>query len=69
MDGHKNEKMTTGKFYALENWDHFIEVVGIVPGMAFVQGWKLSTEPIRTDENGNEFIKIENNRYYAFCKL
>ena len=66
---HKNAKMETGKIYCLEDWDRSIEIVGIVAGMAFIQGWKLSTEPIRTDKNGNEFIRIENRTYYAYCKL
>ena len=65
---HQNVKMETGKLYCWEDWDRQIEIVGVVCGMAFVQGWKLSTEPIRTDKNGNEFIRIENKTYYAFCK-
>ena len=64
----KNVKFSTGKFYCWENSDYEIEVLGSAAGAAFVQGWTLSTEKIHVDKNGNEFLKIGNKTYYAFCK-
>ena len=66
---HKNVKFTAGRHYAKNNWDREIDIVGIIDGTAICQGWKTSYEKIRTDEDGNEYIKIENLVYPAYCRF
>lgn len=64
----RNVKFTAGKYYCWQNSDYSIEILGVVMGMAMCKGWKVTTEPVRKDENGNEYIRLGNQTYYAFCK-
>ena len=66
---YQNVKFIPGKYYAKNNWDKEIEIVGTVAGTAICQGWKISYEPIRIDESGNEFIRIESLIYPAYYRL
>lgn len=66
---HQNVKFQPGEHYARNNWDKFIEILGVVAGKAIVKGWKISYETVRTDENGNEYIKIDELIYPAYCRL
>ena len=66
---HKNVKFTPGTHYASNNWDKEIDIIGTVGGKAICKGWKISYETIRTDEDGNEYIKIENLVYPAYCRF
>ena len=69
MTDNQNVKLSPGKFYCWENSDYEIEVLGVAAGFAIVHGWKITSEPIRTDFRGNEYIRIENQTYYAFAKV
>ena len=68
MTNNYNVKFKPGKFYCLQNSDYEIEIIGIVAGYAIVKGWKISHERIRIDEQNNEYIRIENKTYCAYCK-
>ena len=65
----KNVKFQRGEHYAKENWDKFIEIIGFKNGCAICKGWKISYEPIKTDPDGNEYIKIGELTYPAYCRL
>ena len=66
----KNVKFSkTGEYYAKENWDKFIHVIGFENGKAICKGWKITHEQIHTDENGNEYFKIENLTFPAYCRI
>ena len=71
MPENKNVKFQPGKYYSPQNWDSWINIIDLIPEkkQAVLYGYKLSKEPIRTDETGNEFIQLENLKYYAYCKL
>ena len=67
-DDIKNNKFQPGKFYCWENSDYTIEVLKVNNEKASVKGWKVTREPIHTDENGNEYFKLGWQTFYAFCK-
>ena len=66
---HENVKLRTGRYYSKENWDKWIEIIGFIDGDAILKGWTISFEPIRTDKNGNEYIRLENLTYPAYCTI
>jgi len=65
---YSNVKLSAGKYYCWENSDYEIEILGVVMGMAMCKGWKITSEPVRKDAQGNEFVRLGNQTYYAFAK-
>lgn len=72
IDSLRNHKFSEGKYYCWENSDYTIEIVRITPHTATVRGLLVTKEKIRTDENGNEYIRLgdecRRQTYYAFSK-
>jgi len=71
---HKNVKIEPHtRLYAWENSDYTIQVFSKTASHAIVKGLLTTKEPIRTDENGNEYIQFRSDwgstqTYYGFAK-
>lgn len=63
------KKLQPGTYYAKQDWDREITIIGIVDGMAVCNGWKISYEPIKVDSQGTEYIQIEERTYSANNKI
>lgn len=61
-------KLSKGKLYCWENSDIEINIASVGKTFATVKGLLTTKERIQTDENGNEFIKLGWQTYYAFSK-
>ena len=61
------------RLYAWENSDYTIKIHSRTASHAIVEGILRTKEPIRTDENGNEYIQFRSEfgrtqTYYGFAK-
>jgi len=72
-DYHNTKLEPNAKYYCWENSDYEIRILSRSASTAVCQGLLKTREPIRQDEQGNEYVQFRTDfgckqTYYAFAK-